>query len=94
MTDLKKRMVAEMFNRIKRGPARDDMEIKSKKSKKTIEVFHWHNTRNFKYDYCVLYHDFDYTDEHPFGVHKIIAEFPRWSDAFKFVADYVLENNF
>ncbi len=88
MTNLKKKMISEMFNRIKKGPARADMEIYSKKNKNSICVFHWYNTKNTKHGYCVLYHDYENTK------HDIIAKFTRWSDAFNFVADYILENDF
>ena len=78
-------MISEMFNRITKGPARADMVIESKKNKGvSIEVWHWYRSD----EYCVEYHDFHNID------HRIIARCTCWSDAFKFIADYVLENDF
>jgi len=98
---MKQKMINEMFKRIHKGPAMANMTIFSKKhfskageyndkifkdgkQPNQIEVFHW-----YKHSYNVLFHDYENNK------HDIIAEdFTSWLDAFKWVADYVLANDF
>lgn len=84
-----KKMIQAMFIRIKKGPARDDMVIKSKKSNKEIIVFHWH--RSNSYNINLIECDDNGACKH----HELLAEdFKSWSEAFNWLTDYILEGNF
>lgn len=106
---MKQRMINEMFKRITKGPARDDMIIRSKKhfldcgsGKKRfneIHVFHWHlyNRWTFKQTNCkyqILLYDFEnhyFSDEYAIFLAK---DFNSWKEAFEWLAQYLMENEF
>lgn len=106
---MKQRMINEMFKRITKGPARDDMIIHSKKhfmdlggGKKRfneIHVFHWHlkNRWSFKqtnYKYQILFCNFE---EYYFSdkcYTRLKKEFDSWKEAFEWLAEYLLTNEF
>ena len=106
---LQQKMISEMFKRIKRGPGRDDMIIYSKKhfmdcggGKKKfneIHVFHWHlndlrNLSNKKSKYHILFYDnenFYFSDKYAI----FLAEgFDSWKEAFEWLTEYLLVNEF
>ena len=99
-------MINEMFKRIAKGPGRDDMVICSKKhfmdcgngEKRfnEIHVFHWHlknrwssHQTNFKYQ--ILFYDFEKND---FGGEFLAKDFNSWKEAFEWLAQYLVENEF
>lgn len=87
MTNLKDRMISKMFALIKRGPACDDMIIHLKNSNVEIRAFHWHGHSHL-YNIVRL----ERNEKGACINHKLIAEdFKSWSDAFNWLADYILK---
>ena len=95
--NIKQRMIDEMFKRIRKGPARTDVDLYSKKHfakeggtwkpglANTLRIYHWRGRD---------YYDVELKDYENNKFEIIAEDFKSWKEAFNWVADYILNNDF